>query len=201
MVGRPTSLVLVGALLLLTSCSRSSAGSAPPPARSTAPDTGPYVTTSGTGFVDRSGSPVVLRGVDVHTLDPAVYQQAAVLGANFIRVAAPWSDYEPFAPAGGVHHWDETRLAQLDALVRFCDARHIGVLLDFHQYGWSPYFAPVAPSARANGIPGWFYDGGRYPVTAAGLDRAKRAFFRDRRGAALYGQFATMMAARYRTSP
>ena len=43
---------------------------------------GPLVTTQGQTFVDRSGRPVVLRGVDVHSLDPAIYEQAAALGAS-----------------------------------------------------------------------------------------------------------------------
>lgn len=204
MVGRTTSLFLVGALLFLTSCSVSSTGSssAPPPSSSGHPaDTGPFVTTQGQTFIDRTGRPVVLRGVDVHSLDPTVYQQAAALGANFMRVAVPWSDYEPLAPTGVEHHWNESALAQLDALVRFCDGAHISVLLDFHQHGWSPYFSALAPAGRANGIPAWFYADGRYPDTAGGLDRAKRDFFQDTVGAELYGQFAQMIANRYRDSP
>jgi endoglycosylceramidase len=165
------------------------------------PDTAPLVTTHGTRFVDRSGNTVVLRGVDVHTLDPAVYDHAADLGGNFVRVAVPWSDYQPAPPTGGVPSWDEGRLAQLDALVAFCAANHIQVLLDLHQYGWSPFFAPLQAGGRANGIPGWLYAGRRFPVTVAGLDAAQARFYTDHRAAQLYAGFATMLADRYRTSP
>src|SRR6478752_1640400 len=196
-------LVLLAAALLLTSCSGSSgtgsgSGTGPP---ATVVDTSPFVTTSGDHFVGRDGQPVQLRGFNIHTLDPAVYQEAVGLGANFIRVTTPWSDYETVPPTGDVHHWDTARLAELDQLVSFCNEHHISLLLDFHQYGWSPYFAPVQRGGRANGIPAWFYEDGRYPVTPGGLDRAKEQFFNDPEGAALYGDFAAMMAERYRHSP
>jgi Cellulase (glycosyl hydrolase family 5) len=196
-------LVLLAAALLLTSCSGSSgggtgSGTAPPP---TAADTSPFVTTSGDHFVGRGGQLVQLRGFNIHTLDPAVYQEAVTLGANFIRVTTPWSDYETVPPTGDVHHWDMARLAELDQLVSFCNDHHISLLLDFHQYGWSPYFAAVQRGGRANGIPAWFYQDGRYPITPRGLDRAKEQFFNDPEGAALYGDFAAMMAERYRHSP
>ncbi len=173
----------------------------PPPPTSTAPDTTPLVSTDGTRFVDRTGAAVALRGVDVHTLDPAVYTQAAALGVNFMRVTVPWSDYEPLPPSGGVHAWNQPQLTQLDALVSWCATNHIQVLLDFHQYGWSPFFAPLQRGGRANGIPSWLYAGRRFPVTAAGLDAAEARFYTDRRATALYAEFATMIATRYRTSP
>jgi hypothetical protein len=193
--------VLLAAALLLTSCSGSSgAGSGSVPA-STVIDTSPFVTTSGDQFVGRDGQPVQLRGFDIHTIDPAVYKEAVTLGANFIRVTTPWSDYETVPPTGDVHHWDRARLAQLDQLVSFCNEHHINLLLDFHQYGWSPYFAAVQRGGRANGIPAWFYENGRYPATLSGLNQAKEQFFTDPEGAALYGDFAAMMAERYRHSP
>src|SRR6478752_7705052 len=105
-------LVLLAAALLLTSCSGSSgtgtgSGTGPP---ATVADTSPFVATSGDHFVGRDGQPVQLRGFNIHNLDPAVYQQAIGLGANFIRVTTPWSDYETVPPTGDVHHWDVARL-------------------------------------------------------------------------------------------
>jgi endoglycosylceramidase len=198
-VGRFLCLALLAAALLLTSCSGSSGTGTGPAA--TPPDMSPFVTTSGDQFVGRDGQPVQLRGFNVHHLDPAVYQEAVALGANFIRVTTPWSDYETVPPTGDVHHWDASRLTELDQLVSFCNQHHISLLLDFHQYGWSPYFASVQRGGRANGIPAWFYQDGRYPVTVHGLDRAKEQFFTDPEGTALYGDFAAMIAERYRHSP
>jgi hypothetical protein len=198
-MGRFMCLALLAAALLLTSCSGSSgAGTGP---ASTVADTSPFVTTSGDHFVGRDGQPVQLRGFNIHNLDPAVYREAVALNANFIRVTTPWSDYETVPPTGDVHHWDASRLAELDQLVSFCNEHHISLLIDFHQYGWSPYFASVQRGGRANGIPAWFYQDGRYPVTAYGLDQAKEQFFTDPEGAALYGDFAAMIAERYRHSP
>jgi endoglycosylceramidase len=181
--------------------SSSSLGTTPPPTSGGQLDTAPLVTTDGTRFVDRTGNTVVLRGVDVHTLDPAVYDHAAELGVNFMRVAVSWSDFEPAPPTAGVPSWDESRLAQLDALVAYCATNHIQVLLDLHQYGWSPYFAALQRGGRANGIPSWLYTGRRFPVTIAGLDAAQARFYTDHRASKLYAGFATMLAERYRTSP
>jgi hypothetical protein len=195
--------LLLAACLLAGGCLGGTAGSGttrPPPTSTTPSDTTPLVTTDGTRFVDRAGDTVILRGVDVHTLDPGVYTRAGELGVNFMRVAVPWSDYEPVPPAGGQHAWSEHRLAELDRLVAYCADNDIQVLLDFHQYGWSPYFAHLQPGGRANGIPRWLYAGRRFPVTVAGLDAAQERFYTDRRAAALYGDFAARIASRYRTS-
>jgi hypothetical protein len=139
--------------------------------------------------------------VDVHTLNAGVYTRAAELGVNFMRVTVPWSDYEPLPPADGQHTWNQQRLAELDQLIAYCADNNIQVLLDFHQYGWSPYFAHLQRGGRANGIPRWLYAGRRFPPTTAGLDAAQERFYTDRRATALYGDFAAMIAARYRTTP
>jgi endoglycosylceramidase len=198
--------LLLAACLLAGGClgGGTVSGSAP---TSTAPtttapsDATPLVTTQGTGFVDRAGNPVILRGVDVHTLDPGIYTHAAGLGVNFVRVAAPWSDYEPLPPTNGSHRWNEKHLGELDRLVAYCADNDIQVLIDLHQYGWSPYFSHLQPGGRANGIPRWLYAGRRFPATIAGLDAAQERFYSDRRATLLYADFATMLAARYRTSP
>ncbi len=170
-----------------------------PPPIST-PGTAPLVTTDGTRFVDRNGATVVLRGVDVHTLDPAVYAHAAALGVNFIRLTVPWSEYELLPPSHGRHTWNQPRLAELDRLIAYCAANRIEVLLDFHQYGWSPFFAKVQRGGLAKGIPAWFYERRSFQPTVDGRDAAEIQFYSDRRATALYADFAVMMATRYRAS-
>jgi cellulase (glycosyl hydrolase family 5) len=195
---------LIIACLLTGGCLGGGAGasrSQQPPTTTAPADTAPLVVTSGSGFVDRSGNTVTLRGVDVHTLDPGVYAKAAELGVNFMRVTVPWSDYEQVPPSGGRHTWNEHRLDELDQLVSYCADHDIEVLLDFHQYGWSPYFADLQRGGRANGIPRWLYAGRRFPATTEGLDAAQERFYTDRRATSLYADFAAMVAARYRTTP
>ncbi len=201
--------LLAVAALLLAACSGSGSATggptshpAPPP--SSGPpvdDTAPDVAVDGTSFVTAAGQPVQLRGVAVHSLDPIVYERAPDLGVNFVRLAVPWSDYEPHAPQGDVHAWDTQKLADLDAEIGFFAQHHIDVLLDMHQYGWSPYFSSLQRGGQANGIPRWVYHGRRWPLTQAGRAAAEAHMYTDRRATQLYRDFAAMLAERYRTTP
>jgi endoglycosylceramidase len=175
----------------------------PPTTRGTAPspEAEPQVVTEGRRFVDRQGRTVHLRGVNVHSLEPAVYERAHEIGANFIRVTVPWDQFEPAAPVGDVRSFDESRLAALDALVEYCAQYDIQVLLDMHQYGWSPYFSHLQSGGRANGIPNWFYEGRRFAPTDAGRHLAQARFYGDPRGIKLYSGYAAMLAKRYLQSP
>jgi hypothetical protein len=144
----------------------------------------PWVTTQGERFVDtRTGSPVVLRGVNVAVNSSSlVYDKAAAMGANLVRIMAPWSVVEPTAPTGTTHHWDEAFLQQLDTAVADFQRANVNVLIDFHQFHWSPYFAKVeckahATECNASGVPGWYYADGRFPDTKRGESDAKRAFW------------------------
>ena len=165
----------------------------------------PWVTTQGPRFVDGHGQPIVLRGFDVAVANPPVYQTAPALGANFVRIYVSWSQVEPTAPTGGgrVHHWDEGLLARLDQEVRYFRSAHINVLIDFHQFHWSPWYArteckPGAQVCKASGVPAWFYQG-RYGQDQGSESRAKAAFWTSESRASLadYGAFAEMMARRY----
>jgi hypothetical protein len=209
MARSPVTCLLVAAALLATSCSGggtasggSSSSPAPPPTSGQpADDSLPDVTVDGTGFVTSDGAPVQLRGVAVHSLDPVVYQRAPDLGVNFVRLAVPWSDVQPRAPQGGDPGWDTQRLADLDSEIRFFGDHGIQVLIDLHQYGWSPYFASLQRGGRANGIPRWVYHGRRFPLTENGRAEAETRMYTDRRATQLYGAFAAMLAERYRTTP
>lgn len=201
-------LALSGLLLLAAGCSggdRAASGSVPAPP---SPSSGPPVVTSppdvrvdGTGFVDATGASVQLRGVAVHSLDPVVYQRAPDLGVNFVRLAVPWSDYEPTAPRRDERSFDTERLAELDAEIAFYGRHGIQVLLDLHQYGWSPYFSPLQRGGRANGIPRWIYRGRRFALTEAGRASAQAHIYTDRRATELYAGFAAMLAQRYLNTP
>ena len=178
----------------------------PFPAVRRAPDiVAPWVTAKNGRFVDRSGRTVVLRGVDVPITTPEVYGRAVSLHANFVRIVAPWSLFEVNRPTGSVHHWDEAELRALDREVAFFDRAGIDVLIDFHQYRWSPYFAGhyCPHDCVAEGIPAWYYANGRFSDSTSGQDAAEAAFWTTEAHAsqAAYAAFAAMMATRYARYP
>ncbi len=170
----------------------------------------PWITTQNGRFVDaRSGSPVVLRGVNVAVNSSSiVYDKAAAMGANFVRISAPWSTVEPTAPDGSKHQWDEAFLQRLDTAVSDFQKAGVNVLIDFHQFHWSPYFAKVeckqnVAVCNASGIPNWYYADGRFADTKNGESDAKEAFWTTEaaRSEDAYAAFAGMMAARYADAP
>jgi hypothetical protein len=144
----------------------------------------PLVRSQGTQFVDASGAPVVLRGVDVKA--GVRTSRVAELGANFARIYVSWAAAEP---RRGV--FNEAYLRALDGQISYYGRQHIQVLLDVHQCGWSSYFG-------GQGIPAWYYEDGRFPA-ATGLSDARRAWWSTEaaRSKAAYRPFLEMMAARY----
>jgi hypothetical protein len=179
-------------------------GRAPTPASSLPSEPGevaPWLQTRGTQFVTAAGHAVILRGLNAGPSDPAVYEQAARFGVNFVRVPVYWSAIEPQPPRAGVHHYDRAALASLDRELLFLRRRGVMALIDLHQFHWSPYFTDpsggTAPG-QAGGIPAWLYVGGRYPRTLAGRAQATAAFYGSRAATADYAAFAGMLAARYR---
>ncbi len=159
----------------------------------------PTVITQGTDFVLRSsGGPLALRGVNVHPAADAA--GIAALGANFVRVYVKWSDIEPVAPVDGVHSWAVDALAALDTLIADLGSHGIQALIDFHQCGWSDYWAETTRCSA--GIPAWYYADGRFPADQS-ANAAKAAWWTieaDRSHAA-YLPFVQMMVGRYRSQP
>jgi aryl-phospho-beta-D-glucosidase BglC (GH1 family) len=159
----------------------------------------PSVRSSGTAFVDATGRPVILRGVNVAAGNSAAMENATVAtGANFVRIRVAWSQVEPSAPVNGVHAYNQTFLHGLDAEVAWYQAHGVNVMIDFHQFFWSTYWHPYA-----QGIPAWFYTVTRpgYPTTDAGMLQAEKDWYTDMLGAAYYRSFVTMMAQRYGAYP
>ncbi len=169
---------------------------------SVVPDTAavaPWVTTSGTNFVDQSGSPVYLRGFNANS--SMAYKKAATLGANFIRIPVYWSDLEPTPPVAGVHTWDPVELAALDQEVQTLESANVNVLIDLHQTGWSPYFTKLTVNAR--GMPAWLYSSGYFPqaMSQKGLGQAKKDFATNPAILPYYEAYMGMLIRRYRSYP
>lgn len=186
---RRLALILIGLAVL--------AGGRVPAALGATP---PWVSTRANEFVDaRTGSPVLLRGVDVSAgADPAVQQLVAGMGANLVRIHVGWDQLEPAAPSGSTRHWNSALLSSMQQQVAWYAAHGVNVVIDLHQYGWSSYFG-----AHRRGIPAWFYtsvEPGRYPANGRGLDAAVRAFYRDPRAIGLYAGVAKMLAAGFGTA-
>jgi endoglycosylceramidase len=180
------------ALALVASTAGPAAGAGP---------VAPWVHVQAGRFVDASGQPVVLRGVDQQGGAGKVSNQlAAGLGASVVRVLVPWSSIETSAPSGGSHLYNQTKLASVDAQVSWYQAHGVNVLLDFHQFKWSPYFRQTG----AEGIPGWFYsvtEAGRYTPDAPGMKQAMADWWTDTAGQQGYISFVQMMEARYSSHP
>ncbi|HUZ83779.1 MAG TPA: cellulase family glycosylhydrolase, partial [Gaiellales bacterium] len=216
MSGRARLLAAVVPLLALAACgggkatSTSTAGPPAPPfpvVRRAPHLVAPWVSTRGGRFVDATGHTVLLRGVDVTLTPPPDYSQAVALHANFVRIVAPWSLFEPTAPTGSTHHWDAATLRQLDAEVAYFEQHRVNVLIDFHQFHWSPYFAGhhcrQSGKCTARGIPAWYYADGRFPDSGRGERAAEQAFWTTeaRSSQAAYAAFAAMIATRYARYP
>jgi hypothetical protein len=164
-----------------------------------AASTAPWVTASNGHFVDSTGNTVLLRGVDVVVGPSNLYQRAAALGANFVRLSVAWEQVEPSAPVGGVHHYDPAYLGYLDQQVSWYESQHVNVLIDLHQSGWSSYFAALSDGS-ARGEPPWLYQG-HYPATQQGLGQAKTDFYTNTQVASWYGDLLTMLVNRYASHP
>ncbi len=166
------------------------------PSTASAAIVSPWVHVQGVGFTDQNGLPVVLRGVNQQGgAGVASNGMALSLGSNFVRILAPWSTVEDTAPVGGLHTWNEEYLQRLDAQVTWYEDHGVNVLIDFHQYKWSPYFG-----SGETGVPGWFYNDvrpGLYPKTDDGIKEAMSDWWTDAVGRADYLAFARMMVSRY----
>jgi hypothetical protein len=179
--------LLTGALALLTLIVPSTASAA---------IVSPWVHVQGVGFTDQTGLPVVLRGVNQQGGAGVQSNGLALsLGSNFVRILAPWSTVEDTAPVGGLHTWNEAYLQRLDEQVSWYEDHGVNVLIDFHQYKWSPYFG-----SGETGVPGWFYNDvrpGLYPKTDDGMKEAMSDWWTDAVGRADYLAFVRMMVNRY----
>jgi hypothetical protein len=166
------------------------------PATASAATVSPWVHVQGVGFNDQDGLPIVLRGVNQQGgAGVGSNGMALSLGSNFVRILAPWSTVEDTAPVGGLHTWNEEYLQRLDDQVSWYEDHGVNVVIDFHQYKWSPYFG-----TGETGIPGWFYNDvrpGLYPKTHDGMKEAMSDWWTDAVGRQDYLAFARMMVGRY----
>ena len=101
-----------------------------------------------------------------HGPEESDFAQMESWGLNVIRLPIAWSYLEP-AP----NRFDESYLTdQVDPVVDFAARHGILVVLDMHQFEWSPCFG-------GNGAPAWVCDGHDYPNDVNGQQQAACDFF------------------------
>lgn len=141
----------------------------------------PLVIPSGTGFVDRDGREVVLRGFNVSGevklaergllpfTDAADARRSALAmrdlaGANAVRFLLSWAAAEP---APGQVDIEYLRKVTEQAAV-FADLG-FAVLFDFHQDLYSRYLFNADSWYTGDGAPNWVIAAGNYPRESCGI--------------------------------
>jgi endoglycosylceramidase len=128
---------------------------------------------------DAGGRVVILRGANYSGLefgnfignprgpDAADFAQMASWGFNVIRLPIAWSFVEAVP-----NQFDDTYLVeQVDRVVEFAATHGIAVILEMHQFQWSPCFT------NGNGAPAWICEGRSYPDDISGAYQAECDFF------------------------
>jgi hypothetical protein len=114
----------------------------------------PRFNTNGRWMTDATGRPLILRGLDVMgaeftptsaplPFDGADFTAIAATGATVVRLPIAWANIEPVRG-----HYDAAALARVKTIVEQAGAAGLLVILDMHQWHWSPCFG-------GNGMPEW----------------------------------------------
>src|SRR5690348_1247560 len=114
----------------------------------------PRFGTEGRWVTDAAGRKLVLRGVDVMgaeytpTSQPLPYDatdfaKIRAMGATVVRLPIAWANIEP---TPGVY--DANALRRAHQIVADAGAAGLLVVLDMHQWNWSPCYG-------GNGMPAW----------------------------------------------
>jgi len=123
---------------------------------------------------------VILRGVNYsglefgnflgrsHGPEEADFAQMESWGFNVIRLPIAWSYLEPAPNQFGESYLER----QVDPVIDFAARHGIVVVLEMHQFQWSPCL-------DGNGAPAWICDGHDYANDVAGQQQAACDFFRD----------------------
>jgi endoglycosylceramidase len=134
--------------------------------------------SDGTWIRDRSGRVTLLRGVNYSGLEfgnffgssrppeESDFDQMASWGVNVVRLPIAWHYLEPASNVIDVEHLR----SQVDPIVRFARRRRMVVVLEMHQFQWSP-------CTGGNGAPAWSCEGQGYARNAIGGWTAQHDFW------------------------
>jgi len=171
-----------------------------------------FLRAEGQSIVDGTGNFVLLHGADFSgyegpkalwsTHTEADYVRMASWGFNVVRLPIAWNWIEP-SPG----RYDDGYLSSyVDRDIKWARSQGLYIVLDMHQFGWSPYFTYFS-SEGGNGFPSWAVSG--YANTAEGEARARADFWSgkgpngtspSKKNPSLIDRFAEMwkhVAARY----
>ncbi len=116
----------------------------------------PWITVRGTHFAYDNGTYVLLHGADYSgaeddsfTFTPEDFRAMSSWGFNVIRMPIAWSFVEP---KPGVY--DSSYISQVKQAVAMANRYGIYVIIDMHQWHWSPCFSQLY-GATTNGLPMW----------------------------------------------
>ncbi|MFQ1021513.1 cellulase family glycosylhydrolase [Tardisphaera saccharovorans] len=115
-----------------------------------------WITVRGTHFAYDNGTYVLLHGADYSgaeddsfTFTPEDFRAMSSWGFNVIRMPIAWSFVEP---KPGVY--DSSYISQVKQAVAMANRYGIYVIIDMHQWHWSPCFSQLY-GATTNGLPMW----------------------------------------------
>jgi aryl-phospho-beta-D-glucosidase BglC (GH1 family) len=141
-----------------------------------------FLKTQGTNIVDSQGNVVILRGADFFGYEFGVgipeawdthaesdYVRMASWAFNVVRLPIAWSLIE--AREGT---YDQNYMGYVDRDISWAKANGLYVVIDMHDYGWSPYFT-YFDSWHTAGVPTWAVS--IYPNSAAGEAHARADFY------------------------
>jgi endoglycosylceramidase len=127
---------------------------------------------------DPAGRVVLLRGMNYsglefgnfpdrpHGPEEADFEQMASWGVNVVRLPIAWRYLEPTPGTFDRHHLRDV----VDPVVRFARRHGIAVVLEVHQFQWSPCVGGV-------GVPAWTCAGMGYPANLLGAFQAQHDFW------------------------
>ncbi|MHB1889712.1 MAG: cellulase family glycosylhydrolase, partial [Acidimicrobiales bacterium] len=112
----------------------------------------------GAWIVDSAGRRLVLRGVDVSgdeytptnaplPYDAKSFEAIRATGATVVRIPIAWANLEP-----SKGEYAAAAFARVEQIVGWAARAGLLVVLDMHQYDWSPCFG-------GNGVPAWAVPG------------------------------------------
>jgi hypothetical protein len=136
------------------------------------------IRSDGTWLRDRGGRVVLLRGMNYsglefgnfpgapHGPEETDFAQMASWGVNVIRLPIAWHYLEPSPSAFDLGYLRDA----VDPVVRWARRHDIAVVIEFHQFQWSP-------CTGGNGVPAWSCAGRGYSMDFSGALQAEHDFW------------------------